>query len=262
MDSTVLAVVVATVLAGIGGFFAPALIARIPEIEPEPDDPSPDSPRTDAESESMPEGDATVDVATVEEPPEPFADIARLPGLGRKSAVAAAVAGAVVGFGVDWTWALVLWVPLVPVSVALAVVDWRTRLLPTVVLRPTYVVLLVLALAGWAVTRDTHALLTALLGSLVAYLFFAVFWFIYPRGLGGGDVRLAGVLGIPLGWLGWGALLVGIYSGFLLGGILGGLLALLKIVDRKGVPFGPFMLLGALIGLLWGEPLWSSIVSG
>ncbi len=249
-------------LAGIGGFFAPALIARIPEIEPEPDDPSPDSPRTDAESESMPEGDATVDVATVEEPPEPFADIARLPGLGRKSAVAAAVAGAVVGFGVDWTWALVLWVPLVPVAVALAVVDWRTRLLPTAVLRPTYVVLLVLALAGWAVTRDTHALLTALLGSLVAYLFFAVFWFIYPRGLGGGDVRLAGVLGIPLGWLGWGALLVGIYSGFLLGGILGGLLALLKIVDRKGVPFGPFMLLGALIGLLWGEPLWSSIVSG
>ncbi len=262
VSSSVVAVVVAAVLAGIGGFFAPALIARIPEIEPEPAEPEPEGAGSEPGSAPLPEGDATVDVATVEEPPEPFADIARLPGLGPASAVAAAIAGAIVGLGVDWTWALVLWVPLVPVSVALAVVDWRTRLLPTAVLRPTYVVLLVLALAGWAVTRDTHALVTALLGSLVAYLFFAIFWFIYPRGLGGGDVRLAGVLGLALGWIGWGAVLVGIYSGFLLGGILGGLLALLKIVDRKGVPFGPFMLLGALIGLLWGEPLWSSLLSG
>ena len=52
------------------------------------------------------------------------------------------------------------------------------------------------------------------------------------------------------------------YAGFLLGGVLGGLLSVLRIVERKGFPFGPFMLLGALVGLLWGEPLWSSLVSG
>ena len=155
-----------------------------------------------------------------------------------------------------------LWVPLVPVSVALAVVDWRTRLLPTAVLRPTYGVLVVLVLLGWAVTGDSDAVVRAALGWLVAGGLFAILWFIYPRGLGFGDVRLAGLLGIGLGWVGWGTLLVGVYAGFLLGGVIGGLLALLRVVERKGVPFGPFMLLGALIGLIWGEPLWSSLVSG
>ena len=70
------------------------------------------------------------------------------------------------------------------------------------------------------------------------------------------------LLGIALGWVGWGPVLVGVYAGFLLGGVLGGLLSVLRIVERKGFPFGPFMLLGALVGLLWGEPLWSALVSG
>ena len=257
MDSTVLAVVVATVVAGLGGFLVPMLIGRIPPYVLDESD--------DESSEAGSEVDGTVDAtptAAPPEPPEPYADIARLPGLGWKSAVAAALAGAVVGGALGWTWALVLWVPLVPVSVALAVVDWRTRLLPTAVLRPTYGVLVVLVLLGWAVTGESDAVVRAGLGWLVAGGLFAILWFIYPRGLGFGDVRLAGLLGIGLGWVGWGTLLVGVYAGFLLGGVIGGLLALLKVVERKGVPFGPFMLLGALIGLIWGEPLWSSLVSG
>jgi len=257
VDSTLLAVVVATVLAGLGGFFVPAVIARIPPYRPDVEH--------DESSEAGSEVDGTVDATATsapEEPPEPFPDIARLPGLAWKSAVAAAAVGALVGVAVDWTWALVLWVPLVPVSVALAVVDWRTRLLPTAVIRPTYGVLVVLVLVGWAVTGDTDAVVRAALGWLVAGGLYGLLWVIYPRGLGFGDVRLAGVLGIALGWVGWGAVLVGVYAGFLLGGVLGGLLSVLRIVDRKGFPFGPFMLIGALVGLLWGEALWSALVSG
>jgi leader peptidase (prepilin peptidase)/N-methyltransferase len=257
VDPTVLAVVVASVLAGAGGFFVPALIGRIPPHVPVEtiEDPTP------AESEIDGTVDATATVVTTE-PPEPYADIARLPGLGWKSAVAAAVAGAIVGVAVDWTWALVMWVPLVPVSVALAVVDWRTRLLPTAVIRPMYGVLVVLVLAGWAVTGDSDAVVRAALGWLVAGGLYALLWLIYPRGLGFGDVRLAGMLGIALGWVGWGPVIVGVYAGFLLGGVLGGLLSVLRVVERKGFPFGPFMLLGALVGLLWGESLWSALVSG
>lgn len=261
MDSTLVAVVVATVVAGAAGLLVPALIGRIPEVAP--DEAEPQSGATGPDQAVLgSEADATVDAAPVEDPPEPFADIAALPGLAWRAAVASAVAGAVVGAGLGWTWALVLWVPLVPVCVALAVVDWRTRLLPTAVIRPSYLGLFVLALLGWAVTGDSDAALRAALGWLVAGGIYAVLWFIYPRGLGFGDVRLAGVLGIALGWLGWGPLLVGVYAGFLLGGVLGGLLSVLKIVDRKGFPFGPFMMLGALAGLLWGDALWSSLGSG
>ena len=39
--------------------------------------------------------------------------------------------------------------------------------------------------------------------------------------------------------------------------MIGGLLAVLRIVERKGFPFGPFMLLGAVVGLLWGDGFWS-----
>lgn len=267
MDSTLLAVLVGAVVAGLGGLLVPRIIARVPELEPEPEAPAEEGgtrrPATGPDQAVLgSEADATVDVAPVEDPPEPFADIARLPGLGPRSALASAVAGAVVGAAVGWEWAFVLWVPFVPVYVALAVVDWRTRLLPSYLIRPSYAVLVVLVLVGAAVTGDTHAVLRAGLGWLVAGGLYAVLWFIYPRGLGFGDVRLAGVLGIALGWVGWGAVLVGVYAGFLLGGVLGGLLSVLRIVERKGFPFGPFMLIGAVVGLLWGADLWSRLVTG
>ena len=256
MDSTLLAVLVAAVVAGAGGLLVPTLIARIPEVEPEEADPS----------HAGGEGDGTVDAtAPVRGPeplPEPFADIAAIPRLAVWAAVTSVVAGALVGYGVGWTWGLVMWAPLVPVGVALAIVDWRTRLLPTYVVRPTAFALVLLALVGWAVTRDTAALERALIGGVLALVFFFICFFIYPRGLGFGDVRLAGALGVALGWLGWGQWVVGLYSGFLLGGVIGGLLAVFKIVDRKGIPFGPFMLIGAVVGLLWGADLWSSLVTG
>jgi leader peptidase (prepilin peptidase) / N-methyltransferase len=53
-----------------------------------------------------------------------------------------------------------------------------------------------------------------------------------------------------------------VYAGFLLGGVIGGLLSLVRIVERKGFPFGPFMLLGAVVGLVWGDAIWFSLVPG
>ncbi len=95
----------------------------------------------------------------------------------------------------------------------------------------------------------------------VAFAAFFLLWFIYPRGMGFGDVRLSGVLGLALGYLGWSEWGVGLYGGFLLGAVIGGVLSLLKVVDRKGYPFGPFMLVGALLGVLVGQPLIDAIYS-
>ncbi len=178
----------------------------------------------------------------------PYAEIAAAPGLRWRTAAASGLVGAVLGATLGWDWSLLFLLPLVPVLVALSVVDWRTRLLPTWLVSRTYVALLVGLVLTALLARDPGGLVGAGWGWLVAGASYFVLWFIYPRGLGYGDVRLSGVLGLALGHLGWAELLTGLYSGFLLGGVGGGLLALVGVADRKGVPFGPFMVLGALVG--------------
>jgi leader peptidase (prepilin peptidase)/N-methyltransferase len=74
--------------------------------------------------------------------------------------------------------------------------------------------------------------------------------------MGFGDVKLAGILGLYLGWMGWGELIVGAFFGFLLGGVVGGVLMATKRANRKSaIPFGPFMLAGALLAILVGGPI-------
>ena len=239
MSEALAGLLVGLVLCGLGGLLVPRLVRRVPEPEVDPEvDPGLNSPK------------------------EPYAAIAALPGLTWKAALASALSGALVGATVGLSWPLVVLVPLVPVGVALAVIDWRTMLLPTRVVAPSYVLVVALVLLAWAATGDTHDLVRAGWGWLVYGGSFFVLWFIHPRGLGYGDVRLAGVLGIALGYLGWGELLVGLYAGFLLGGVGGGLLSLLRVVERRAFPFGPFMLIGALVGIVVGAPVLDAVFGG
>jgi leader peptidase (prepilin peptidase)/N-methyltransferase len=175
------------------------------------------------------------------------------------TAVAAAAVCAA-GGAYGWIWPLIVVLPLVPVGIALAVIDWRTRLLPTVLIRPMALAAIVLVVASALLTGDPGGLVRALIGFAVSGGLFWLLWVIYPRGMGFGDVRLSGVLGIVLGYLGMGPLLVGVYAGFLLGGVGGGLLSLLRIVQRRAFPFGPFMLVGAVIGVVWGGPILDRLV--
>ena len=82
----------------------------------------------------------------------------------------------------------------------------------------TYVLVVLLALVATAFTQDWQDLVRAGIGWAGAGLLYYVLWFVYPRGLGFGDVRLSGVLGIALGYVGTAELVVGVYAGFLLGG--------------------------------------------
>jgi leader peptidase (prepilin peptidase)/N-methyltransferase len=91
---------------------------------------------------------------------------------------------------------------------------------------------------------------------LALYGFYFVLALIYPRGMGFGDVKLAGVLGLYLGWLGWAEVVAGAFLGFLFGGVVGGVLLLVRRAGRKSmIPFGPFMLAGALVAIIWGGAL-------
>ena len=95
--------------------------------------------------------------------------------------------------------------------------------------------------------------------------FFHALWWIHAAGMGYGDVRLAAALGFALGYVGWAALVIGIYGAFLVFG-LGGLVVALVRWDRSRLktayPFGPFLLAGALVGVVVGQPLWSHLASG
>jgi len=245
------AALVALVIGLVAGWWCPLLIARIPEPEPEPEAEVEADPRVEVDAQAPP---ATESRGTLPPPPpkEPYADIAALPGLAWRTAVASGLAAAVMGASVGWSWSLLVLLPLAPVGVALALVDWRTTLLPTWVIAPTYAVTVVAVLVAALAERTTTGLVHAAIGWAVMGGIFFVLWFIYPRGMGYGDVRLSGILGLALGHLGWAELATGIYGAFLLGGVGGALLSLLRIVNRKRFPFGPFMLVAALAAVAVG----------
>jgi leader peptidase (prepilin peptidase)/N-methyltransferase len=82
---------------------------------------------------------------------------------------------------------------------------------------------------------------------------------IRPDGMGGGDVKLAGLAGLHLGWLGWGPMAVGWLSGFLLGGVFGiALIVSGRATRRTALPFGPWLLAGAWLGIGFGEWIWNN----
>jgi leader peptidase (prepilin peptidase) / N-methyltransferase len=146
---------------------------------------------------------------------------------------------------------------LAAVGIALTMIDLDHKRLPDVLTLPSYAV--VIALLGLAVLLDHvgHTpFVRALLGGLALYAFYEVIAFIQPRGMGGGDVKLSGVLGLALAWISWGALVVGAFAAFLIGGVVSIGLVLFAGAGRKTkVPFGPFMIAGAFVGIFAGQQI-------
>ncbi len=233
-----LAALVAALLGAVLGLGVPRLIAALPEPEPE-------EPADPEDRAGLP----------LPPPKEPYAEIANLPGMTWRAALSSAVVAAVLGASVGWTGALVYLVPLAPIGVALAVIDWRTTLLPTRIVAPSYGLVIAGVLVAGLIDGDHRSVIRALAGWAVLGGFFGLFWLVFPRGMGYGDVRLSGVLGFALGYLGWQTFIIGTYAVFIIGGLGGALLSVLRIVDRKRFPFGPFMLVGAVVGVAIGPGL-------
>ncbi|MFJ4225867.1 prepilin peptidase [Microbacterium sp. NPDC089695] len=148
---------------------------------------------------------------------------------------------------------LIVFVYLVLLVVAcrLAVIDVRTHRLPDRIVLPTLAALLVLIAADALVTRDTASLTGAGWGLLILGGFYAALRAISRGGMGGGDVKLAAVIGLVLGWHGWQALAIGAASAFVLGAMHAIVLLLLRRADRRTrIAFGPWMLAGAVLGVL------------
>lgn len=133
------------------------------------------------------------------------------------------------------------------IGIALAMIDLDVKRLPDKIVLPSYPVLIALLLIGW----DGDALWRALLGALILGGFYFIVWFIAPGGMGFGDVKLSGIVGGMTAYLSWGTFLVGAFGAFFLGAAAGLMLMAGGKAGRKtAVPFGPFMLLGALAAIL------------
>jgi len=125
--------------------------------------------------------------------------------------------------------------------------------LPDRLTLPAYPVLIAMLTVAAAIQHDAGALVRALLGGVAlaaAYLLLAL---LRPGQLGGGDIKLAGLVGLTLGWLGWATLLTGTALGFLLCAVVSlALLSARRITLRGAICLGPFLLGGALLAALGG----------
>lgn len=237
-----LAVVVGAASGLIGGAAVPRLIRWLPEPADDAEgvpDPPPERPSGGDGSETYPR-------------------LAATPGLALRSSAIGGLAGLLIGATLGWSWLLAVWLPLIGVGTALAFVDRRIRLLPRLLVLPaTGYVLVVVGLAA-AATSDLSLLVRTVVGMLAARTVFWLMWFIRSAGMGFGDVRLAALAGAALAAVGWSELVVGVYAGLLLFG-----LAMLGVAlwrrDRGELrvprPYGPFLLLGAVLGLALAGPV-------
>ncbi|EST39021.1 hypothetical protein N566_04315 [Streptomycetaceae bacterium MP113-05] len=146
-----------------------------------------------------------------------------------------------------------VWLLATPVALLLAAVDRAVNRLPDVLTLPLAFGTAVLLGVATLLPGAAGSWWRALLGGVVMGAAFLVLFLIQPNGMGFGDVKLALALGVALGWYGWGALLTGAFLGFLAGAVYGTALVLRGRASRRtALAFGPFMVLGALAGLLLG----------
>lgn len=142
-------------------------------------------------------------------------------------------------------------------GIALAIIDVELRRLPTPIIVVAGSIVGVCFAAAAVLRGDLAALLTAVVTGVAMGALYLVIALIRPDGMGLGDVRLAVLVGLVTGWIGWPAAALGLLSAFLLGALLGIAILLARRGDRRtAIPFGPWMLVGAWIGIVAGPAAW------
>jgi leader peptidase (prepilin peptidase)/N-methyltransferase len=170
--------------------------------------------------------------------------------------IGCAVLWGVIAYRFHDSWALPAYLVLAAALLALSVIDLEHYLLPNRIVFPVAGAGVVLLGVAAALSGQGDDFLRALLGGFAAFGALGLLHLVSPRGMGMGDVKLAFVLGLYLGWLGWGEVFLGLFLGFFLGAVIGIVLIAAKLRTRKDhVPFGPFLAAGTLIAVIWGPSI-------
>jgi len=139
--------------------------------------------------------------------------------------------------------------------VVLSVTDVRTGLVPRRIVYAAGVTVGVALLCASAADGSWRPMLDALVGAAAGLVLLGGIWLVSPKAMGFGDVRLAGLCGGALGWVGLSALYVGFLAAFVAGALVG--VVLLVARGRHRLPFAPALALGTMFGVLWGTWLWT-----
>jgi len=139
--------------------------------------------------------------------------------------------------------------------VAITAIDIELRLVPKRIVWPAFGAGVVLLGGASAVVGNLRLMADALGGALVAFSILFLIHLISPRGMGFGDVRLAALLGLFLGWLGPAHVGLGLFLGFVSGGLAGIAALALGRSRKSALPFAPFLALGTVVAVLVGRPI-------
>ena len=161
--------------------------------------------------------------------------------------LAAAFVAVYFRFEDDW-WLIALGCAFVATLLVVTLTDLEFQLIPNEVLLVSLVAAVVLSVLADNGDLDTRAISAA-----IAFVVLFIVALVYPSGMGMGDVKLAGLMGVYLGR----AVAPALLAGFLFGALFG-----LALIAKNGsearkqkVPFGPFLALGGLVGLFYGEEI-------
>jgi leader peptidase (prepilin peptidase)/N-methyltransferase len=172
--------------------------------------------------------------------------------------IEAATAGLFAGVAarIGFSWTLPAYLVLAAGLLALACTDMEHLLLPKRIVYPVLGMVAASLLAAAAITGHWHNLVVAGLSAVVWFGIFFTMNFVSPRALGFGDVRLAPVLGLALGWLGVRYVLLGFFAANLIGAIIGiALIASKRMSRQQQIPYGVFLAFGTLLAIFAGPEL-------
>jgi len=227
---------------------------------------APAGPAVVPDLDAAPSGPAATDRPPAEDiPAEPVRhllnegpSVPRMVGAGLVTGLLFGLAAAnltVRGHPTDLVLVLPFWVFLAA-AVMMSVTDLTHRLVPRQIVYAAGVVILPLLVLSSAQLHQWHPLVDAAIAGVGAFAVLFAVWFFVPRGMGFGDVRLAGLIGLTIGYLG----LLQAYLSFLAGFVLGLLFGLLLMIGspsgrKTQIPFAPALCIGAAIAIVWGDPL-------
>jgi leader peptidase (prepilin peptidase)/N-methyltransferase len=147
------------------------------------------------------------------------------------------------------------------VLVVVSSTDLSHGLIPRRLVYPAFVGILVLLVAVAAVDGEWRRLINAGIGAAASFAVLFAIWWLAPRGIGFGDVRLSALIGLATGWIGLLDVYVAVASAFILGLVIGITISALRGTGRRTrIPFAPALAAGAIVAVLWGAPIVQAVL--